>query len=149
MADGLLLRDVHRPPAPPLWPPAPGWWLVLAGIVLIAAAVLWVRRRRRARRAAATALFDADVMAATSPTARLARSSELLRRAARRVQPDADRLDGEAWLRVLDTPSLRFLEGPGRLLLDGGFRPDVDARLADEAVDLARARFVQLMERHV
>ncbi|WP_425456083.1 DUF4381 family protein [Cognatilysobacter terrigena] len=145
MADALLLRDVHRPPAPSLWPPAPGWWVLAAVFVLVVVLVLAYRRRCAGRRANALALFDAELAHADTPTARLARSSELLRRAARRRRIDADRLDGDDWLRLLDTPTLRFVEGPGRLMLDGAFRPAVDARAADAAVHLARERFVQLM----
>ncbi|HMM26605.1 MAG TPA: DUF4381 domain-containing protein, partial [Pseudoxanthomonas mexicana] len=50
--DTLVLRDVHVPPAPSLWPPAPGWWL-LAGVVVLMllgiAAWRWHRRRRLQR----------------------------------------------------------------------------------------------------
>lgn len=147
MADALLLRDVHRPPAPSLWPPASGWWLVLIALMIIVAGVLLWRRRRMQRRANALALFDGELATVDTPTARLARSSELLRRAARRVRADADRVEGDDWLRLLDTPKLRFVDGPGRLMLDGAFRPTVDRRDADVAVDLARERFVELMER--
>ncbi|AXK71142.1 DUF4381 domain-containing protein [Lysobacter sp. TY2-98] len=147
MADGLILRDVHRPPAPSLWPLAPGWWMVLAAVIILVAAVVWFHRARARRREIALALFDAELADASSPTTRLARSSELLRRASRRVRADADRLEGDDWLRLLETPKLRFVDGPGRLLLDGAFRPSVDARSADAAVDLARARFVELMGR--
>ncbi|MGY4516992.1 DUF4381 family protein [Lysobacter sp. HA18] len=147
MADGLLLRDVHRPPAPPLWPPAPGWWLLLLAVIAIVAIVMFVRGHLARRRALITALFDDDIATADTTTARLARSSELLRRAARRVRGDADRLDGDDWLRFLETRDLHFVDGPGRLLLDGAFRPKVDERAADEAVRLARERFVQLMGR--
>lgn len=147
MQDGLVLRDVHRPPAPPLWPPAPGWWLLAAVVVAAALAVTLLRRRRARRRAAAIALFDATLAGADTPALRIARSSELLRRAARLARADADRLDGDAWLAFLDTPRTRFVDGPGRLLLDGAFRPDADAHSAADVVDLARQRFVELMDR--
>ena len=33
---GIVLRDIHQPPAPSWWPPAPGWWLVaIAGLMAI------------------------------------------------------------------------------------------------------------------
>ncbi|GAB6195571.1 DUF4381 family protein [Lysobacter xanthus] len=145
MQDGLILRDLHRPPAPPFWPPAPGWWMLATAIALAALVALVVRRRRARARARWSAAFDASLAHAAMPTARLAVASELLRRAARTVRVDADRLDGEPWLAFLDTPATRFLEGPGRLLLDGPFRADVDAAQAGVAVELARRRFVSLM----
>lgn len=144
---GLVLRDVHVPPAPSLWPPAPGWWIVAA--VVLALALVWLLRGggRARRRARAMAWFDAQLAQADSPVARLALASELLRRAARGVRGDADRLDGEAWLAFLDAGDGAFLEGEGRLLLDGPFRPEVEPARAEAAVALARARFASLRVR--
>lgn len=144
MAGGLVLRDVHLPPAPPWWPPAPGWW-ILAGLLLVAGVAGWFMRRRRARsRDAALRWFDASMQGAATPPERLARASELLRRAARRLRPDADRLQGEDWLAFLDAGDGGFTRGDGRLLLDGPFRAEVDAARAEAAIALARARFVAL-----
>ena len=54
----LVLRDVHVPVAPSLWPPAPGWWL-LAAAVLTVVALLWLLQLRRQRRLQARQrLFD-------------------------------------------------------------------------------------------
>lgn len=138
---GLVLRDVHVPPAPPWWPPAPGWWIAVAviGLALLAWRVHGARGRRRRRRAAAW--FDAQVATASTPAERLSIASELLRRAARTHRPDADRLDGEAWLALLDAGDGAFLRGPGRGLLDGPFRPDVDATDAAATLAVARERF--------
>jgi hypothetical protein len=104
------LRDIHLPPAPPLWPPAPGWWLISA--VAIALLVLGVRfarmawQRGRPRRAAVRAIEKlrgrhdsgeaADVL-----TAELA---ILLRRAAMNRHPRAQvaGLTGHDWLKFLD-----------------------------------------------
>ena len=147
MPGALVLRDVHRPPSPPLWPLAPGWWLLIVAVLVIAAALTWWRVHRRRRRGSALAMFDNALDADATPVQRLAQASELLRRAARRVRADADRLDGGVWLAFLDTPRTRFVDGPGRLLLEGPFRPGVDARDADAALHLARLRFVELMER--
>lgn len=138
---GLVLRDVHVPPAPPWWPPAPGWWALLG--VLLAAFLAWGLRaalaRRRRQRAAKW--FDAQVATAGTSAERLAVASELLRRAARTRRPEADRLDGEAWLALLDRGDGAFLRGPGRLLLDGPFRADVDATAAEASLAVARDRF--------
>lgn len=144
----LLLRDVHEPLAPPWWPLAPGWWCVLAVLLLALALVAWWYGRRRLRRRRAARLFDAHVAAASTPAAQVAAMSELLRRAARRVDPDADRLEGDGWLRLLDRGWARpvFSEGPGALLRDGAFRPSVDADDVAALRVVARARFLAWME---
>jgi LPXTG-motif cell wall-anchored protein len=142
----LPLRDVHLPASPPWWPPAPGWLIVFGiGLLLIALAVVfaWRRRRRRVRWLAA---FDREVAAAPDDAGRLATLSSLLRRAARRVEPGADRLQGEAWLRLLDGDKRRdFSEGVGRVLLDGGFQRDPQVERITQVETLARQRFVELM----
>lgn len=143
----LVLRDVHVPPAPSWWPPAPGWWLVLlAVLVLIAIPLVWLLRKRvRSRRL--RVLFDQACTPALAPPAQVAAASELLRRAARRVDPAADRLQGDAWMRFLDGKQGQdFSQGVGQLLKDGGFRPRIDPHQLEQLRDLARARFVQLME---
>ncbi len=146
MAADLPLRDVHLPPPPSWWPPAPAWWLVFGGVLLVALVIgtwLWLRRRRRLRW---EALFDHQVAAAGSGPARLAAASELLRRAARRVDADAVQLQGEVWLRFLDGRKLHdFSAGEGRILLEGGYRPQADEADVQRAVQLARARFLELM----
>lgn len=157
----LVLRDIHQPPAPPWWPPAPGWWVLTALVVLAIAGWLWWKRRQRRRRALVASVFDDAVGAVDTPAGEVAVMSELLRRAARRVDPGADRLQGEAWLAFLDAgrppPRKRgktpvpeahpFSQGPGRLLLDGGYRADVEAAEVAALRPLARARFLQWMAR--
>jgi|SRR5690606_19090901 len=134
----LVLRDIHQPPAPPWWPPAPGWWLLAAVLLLVIAGWAWWTARKRKRRSVIAAVFDTAVATATTPPAQVAAMSELLRRAARRVDPEADRLHGDAWLEFVDLG-----EAPGRLLLEGGYRPDVDPQQVDELRTVARARFLQ------
>ncbi|MGO4222944.1 DUF4381 family protein [Lysobacter sp. TAF61] len=155
----LVLRDIHSLPAPPWWPPAPGWWLLAALVMALIAAVAWVVLRRRRRRRAIAELFDRNVDAAASPAAQVAAMSELLRRAARRRDAHADRLEGEAWLAFLDAgpadptrpgsprsvTRTDFSGGSGRLLLDGGYRRDVAATDVQALRRLARARFLQWM----
>lgn len=145
-ADGLVLRDIHASIAPGWWPPAPGWWWLAVALALaLAAVVAWrvlrARRRRRIER-----LFDDAVGAATTPAARVAAISELLRRAARRRDPAADRLDGSEWLAFLDARGTPLFEGePGRLLLEGGYRRDVEATGVEQLRVAARRRFLEWM----
>lgn len=146
-ADDLPLRDLHVPPPPPWWPPAPGWWLA-AGVLLVLAVGLcawWLRRRRRAR--AIARMFDEALEHAGPPAAQVAAMSGLLRRAARRIDPRADRLEGEQWLQFLDAglPRPVFATGPGALLLEGAFRRDVGQPEVDALRAIARARFLQWM----
>ncbi len=146
--DPLPLLDVHLPPSPSWWPPPAGWWLVLLAIAL-ATAVVWYRRRRARRlREDMERLFDAGVDAAEGFPARIAAMSELLRRAARRSDPDAVRLAGDAWLRFLDQgqPVPVFSAGAGRTLLEGGFRRDVGEQEYAALRGIVRARFVELMQ---
>lgn len=150
MADPtLVLRDIHQPAAPAWWPPAPGWWAVLGLLALVAIAAWWWRARRRRRERLLQALFDDAVAASKSPPQQVAAMSELLRRAGRRRDAAADRLEGEAWLAFLDAddPAHAFSRGAGRLLLDGGFRPDVPREDVAALHALARARFLDWMRR--
>lgn len=143
----LVLRDIHQPPAPPWWPPAPGWWLVAAVLAAVVAFLVLRVLRQRARRRAIGQVFDNALAQAPTPGAQIAAMSELLRRAGRRVAPDADRLEGEAWLALLDGDdrSRPFTAGPARVVLDGAFRPDVDAHDVEALRPLARRRFLQWM----
>lgn len=147
-ADGLVLRDIHAATAPSWWPPAPGWWLLLAVVVAAAGTVLVLRLRRRRRARAIARLFDDALAQAGSPAARIAAISELLRRAARRRDPDADTLQGEDWLRFLDADSKQpvFATGTGAVLVEGAFRRDVSEADVAELRDVARARFLQWMD---
>lgn len=146
-APEIVLRDIHQPPAPSLWPPAPGWWLVLAAVLVVGGAMyLWLRRRR-IRRAAIEKIFDDAMDAAADPPAQIAAMSALLRRASRRHRTDADVLDGEAWLQALDENAKLplFQSGIGRLILDGGYRRDIDPADVDRLRMLARTRFLEWM----
>ncbi len=146
-AQELVLRDVHVSPAPSLWPPAPGWWLLAAVVLLLLAGLVAFGQWRKRRRRAWLGLFD-EACAQASPAARIAAVSGLLRRAARRIDKQADRLQGDAWLHFLDGEKRKdFSAGPGRLLLEGGYRKEVDAGDWEAVHDLARKRFLELMAR--
>lgn len=102
---GPTLRDIHLPPAPPWWPPAPGWWLLAAlALSLLAGGVLLWRRARRRGRYRAGILAEVDALAARhsgDAQALAAGLHQLLRRVARRHDPAATRLRGDAWREAL------------------------------------------------
>lgn len=145
-ATSLPLRDVHLPPVPSWWPLPPGWWLVLAVLALCALAWCAWRVHRRRQRRRWLQVFDTAVGAADSSSARVAAMADLLRRAARRRHAGAELLQGQAWLEFLDAPGSRaFSDGDGRLLLDGGYRPALDAAAVERLRLLARPRFLTLI----
>jgi len=145
--DGLVLRDIHPPVAPPWWPPAPGWWAVFAVIAIAIAVAGWWFVHRRKHQRAIVALFDQCLATSLTPAAQIAAISELLRRAARRRTRHADTLQGDAWLRFLDgdASTARFSQGAGRILLEGGFQRDVDDASVAALMPIARARYLELM----
>lgn len=146
-AQELVLRDVHVPPAPSLWPPAPGWWLLAIAALSLFLAAWAVGHWRKRRRQAWQELFD-EACTHAAPAARIAAISGLLRRASRRLDKRADRLQGEAWLRFLDgAKGNDFSAGPGRLLLEGGYRKEVEASDWEGVRDVAHKRFLELMAR--
>lgn len=148
MTAPLPLRDVHPGIAPSWWPPAPGWWMVAAIILMTFAGIAWWWLRRRRHHAALVNLFDEAIDRAETPAQQVAAMSELLRRAARRRDPAADRLEAEAWMQFLDDgqPGQPFSTGAGALLGDGGFRAEVaDGDVAALRV-LARQRYLSWMQ---
>lgn len=146
-SDPLQLEDMHLPPTPDWWPPAPGWWIVFVALASIAIGVWLWRRRVRRRCVVIETLFDETLDGVDGASARIATMSELLRRAARRQDPRADRLTGDAWLQFLDAGQRMpvFSAGAGRTLLEGGFRRDVGAQEYEALRGIVRMRFVELM----
>lgn len=128
------LRGYHLPEAPAWWPPAPGWWL-LAGLALLLTVVAawWYLRRRRRLAASRQAMRELAALRQRlenggDSVSCVRELSILLRRYAlsRYPRQQVAALAGEAWLRFLDHHggAGRFLEGPGRCLLDAPYRPE-------------------------
>jgi hypothetical protein len=146
-APELVLRDIHQSPAPGWWPPAPGWWLLAAALLLLLLLLAAWGWRRQRRRNAIRRLFDDTVAAAPTPAAQVAAMSVLLRRAARLQDPSAATLQGAAWLQYLEqgaAPGL-FEGATGELLVEGGYRPAVDADAVARLRPRARQRFLEWM----
>lgn len=146
-----LPHDIRLPPAPGIWPLAPGWWVLalLAGLaIFVAGRWSWQRLSRRIRRRQLQTLFERSLAASTEPASRLAIMSQLLRRAARAAAGDAAaQLTGEPWLQFLDAenPDKPFTLGAGRALLSGPFQSlAVSATAFDALLPIVRQRFLQL-----
>ena len=141
----LPLRSIHATDSVPWWPLAPGWWGVIIAVLLCALLVAWWRRKEEARVARVRAFFDDDVAQGATEAERIGRMSELLRRAARTKHKDVEQLQGAEWLGVLNKgmKGQPFNGVMGELLLDGGFRRNVDPMQADALQNIARDRFVK------
>jgi len=136
-AADLPLRDIHLPPPPGWWPPAIGWWLLLALLLILISLWLWRRKRRQVFRrpvpltAARQALQRVETeYAASGDAAALVRDlSALLRQTCLALYPRTETasLTGEGWLDLLDRPLAQpgFRQGPGRILVDGPYQPEV------------------------
>ena len=123
------LRDIHLPAEPGLWPPAPGWWLLLliTAMLVIMLVMFLIGRLRQAR-------FERGVLGElthlerhTSGSELAAGVSALLKRVALARYPRARvaALAGRDWLDFLDRNggNGRFADGPGRVLADAPFAP--------------------------
>lgn len=145
MSAALPLRDVQLPASPGWWPPAPGWWMVIVALLAVAAAVGWWQHRRRLRQRRWQHAFDDEVAAAEPGAARVAAIAALLRRAQRQVQPGSETLQGQEWLARID-PAQALTDAQRTLLLDGAYRPQVDAGDSDALQVWARQRFLALLQ---
>jgi hypothetical protein len=134
----LDLRDVHAPPFPDFWPPAPGWWVaavLLAGLLVLVSVHLY--RRYRVRRLRRQVLSSLDTLVAGYSTEAavgfVTEVSMLLRRVALRRFPrrQVAALFGADWCRFLDETGGDggFSRGAGQVLANGPYaaRVEVDA----------------------
>ena len=128
---GPVLRDIHLPPPPGRWPPAPGWWMLAAIVVAMGAVALYtLHKLRKCRRHERAVLRELDACIDANrhdPVALAAALSLFLRRLALR-DAHAAAYAGERWLEYLDACSggEDFRRGVGRVLIDAPFRVHVD-----------------------
>ncbi|NJN47916.1 MAG: DUF4381 domain-containing protein [Candidatus Competibacteraceae bacterium] len=129
------LRDIHLPPWPTVWPPAPGWWVLALLVVCLVALLLRIAiryyRRHRRQRAIIAALYVARDNYAIQDAPRFAAEvSMLLRRVAlnRFPRQQVAGLNGADWLAFLDRTGGegRFRQGPGRVLAEGPYALQVN-----------------------
>ncbi len=133
----LQLRDIHLPPEPGFWPPAPGWWiLVILLIVLLVWAARTALRHYRLRRQRQRILAMLDELEQDTNTVtpqRIARISSLLRRLALMHYPrqQVAALTGTDWLCFLDESggNGRFSHGPGQVLASGPYQSTLPSDL--------------------
>lgn len=135
---GPVLRDIHLPPDPPWWPPAPGWWALAALVVVTLLVGAWLMHRRRVRRRQWQAvLADVDALERAhgdSPQRLAAALHDLLRRAARRYDPQATHHRGDAWRRCLAAVPVDAATLDRLMALEQAmYRPGADIAGASEA----------------
>ncbi|MFO7605830.1 MAG: DUF4381 domain-containing protein [Desulfurivibrionaceae bacterium] len=130
------LRDIHLPEPVGWWPPAPGWWLLgIMVLVLAAVAARYLVRyisRGRFRREARRELSNlAGNLAGMDDRQLVEQLNTLLRRVAIRAygRETVSPLVGGRWLEFLNRKgdTDRFTAGPGRVLGDGHYRPEIKA----------------------
>ena len=82
------LRDLHTPPPPGLWPPAPGWWLLSILALGLFLALVWYGLRRYRRNAYRRAALAALKEFRSQQTFDLTAALQLVRRTAITAVPD-------------------------------------------------------------
>ena len=150
MTPGLPnLEPLRLPPEPTLWPPAPGWWLLL---LLVVALGFFLRHRHGRRPLVSAPLAEATTeedlrTTALAELARLPRPygapagpwlqalNALLKRLCR-IRYPADHphtLSGRAWLAFLDSRCPAAGLTRWMVLVEGAYR--AECRLDDKAID--------------
>ena len=139
------LRDIHLPPEPAFWPPAPGWWTLVLFAALLAGGLGWWGRQRARRRpqrealAALAALRDA-LAKGEAPYRIAAASTSVLRRAALSRSPrrQAAGITGRAWIEFLNARGggLVFTAREAELLAAAPYVPRTDAGDAGALIGL-------------
>ncbi|MEE9343674.1 MAG: DUF4381 domain-containing protein [Gammaproteobacteria bacterium] len=128
----VQLRDIHLPPVPAFWPPAPGWWIITA-LAIVMAFWLWHKLRRhqalKKQCHEILSLLDAIDEQKSGLSAYVSNLSIFMRRLAlmRYPQQQVASLTGEDWLAFLDKTGGKgqFSNGPGAILANGPYQADI------------------------
>ncbi|WP_430462684.1 DUF4381 domain-containing protein [Thalassolituus sp. LLYu03] len=132
-APSLNLNDIILPDPVGVWPPAPGWWLLLALLILLPLVAFWLTRVYRARRARKQPKVDCQTQLAqllgqeTALTPTLcARTNEALKLYCRVCYPQALALHGDAWAEFLTARAGVLTAGQLHALAAGPYLPQVE-----------------------
>lgn len=123
------LRDIHLPAPPELWPPAPGWWLLLFLGIAAAIYLLFIGYRywqsNAYRRQALRELDEIYQGESADELHLLTQTNDLLKRVALTTygRESVANLTGEGWVAFLDASAEvhDFSMGPGQALIDGPY----------------------------
>lgn len=127
------LKDIQLPADISVWPPAPGWTLLLL-VLLTAGLGLWLLThpkytRYKQRRTALKKLRDIQATLDTDPQVAAQALSVLVRQCALIAYPrqDVASLTGTAWLTFLDETgkTSEFTQGLGAVMAETPYRADV------------------------
>jgi len=144
-ADAPVLKDIHLPGAPGLWPPAPGWWVLGALLLVVVIFCLWKLHNNYKKARREKAIFAelrrvrADWLQHADAQRLCAELSHFLRRLSRLIEPRSAALNGGEWLAFLDRHGDGFVAHGSALTL-APYRPGL-------AVDVDG--LYTLVERHV
>lgn len=101
------LQEIHLPPLPGIWPPAPGWWLLAALLLVLTGGASWRHRLRFAPRRIALgelAMLESAWRRQGDAHQLAVGVSRLLRRVALLHHPRTEVavLTGSSWVAFLD-----------------------------------------------
>lgn len=135
------LKDIHMPPPPESWPPAPGWFILTAlAVIVLVALAWWLFRRWKRNRYRREAMRELESLLAQyhrteHGAAYLEGYAALLKRIAltRYPRETVANLTAEAWVGFLDKSARtdEFSMGAGQVLIAGNYRPPADTEVID------------------
>lgn len=140
--EGPVLRDIHVPLEPPIWPPAPGWWALAIVVLALLAWGFWHLRAWRSRQRRAELWMQAHDQAArmTSTSSRVLATVIVLRRVVAEYQPQSAALAGDAWFDfLLSLQTNSPLDDTLRTLWrEGQWQAEIDAAMAERSIEATR-----------
>lgn len=139
------LRDIHIPAPGGVWPPAPGWWILLLILIVLAVAItLWIRRRRQKNAWYRIARRDLDRLAnrAAVTSQWFSELNSLLKQSAIARYPERqpESLTGSRWVDFLleTSPSDRIASRPVvAAMVESCYQPSPTCA-PDDAIRFAR-----------